>query len=68
MHDAPALLRHIPGDGADARGRHGRGEDAILGSALRAAGCERVLRTSSEEESTLPGGGLHLVVVEGVFS
>ena len=68
MHDAPALLRHIPGDGADARGRHGRGEDAIFGSAVRAVGGERVLRTSSEEGSTLPGGGVHLVVVEGVFS
>ena len=54
------------GHGAHPRGRHGRGEDAVLGNSLPPVGGEGVLRAGGKARAAVSGGGVHLVVVEGL--
>ena len=56
------------GHGAHPRGRHGRGEDAVLGNSLPPVGGEGVLRAGGKARAAVSGGGVHLVVVEGLSS
>lgn len=53
------------GDGPHARGRHGRGENAIHGNKVPPAGGEGVLRPRREAGTAMPSVRVRLVVVEG---
>lgn len=60
-----SLSIRLTGDGADARGRLTRGEDALHGIQMPAAGGESILRACGEACPAVPSKRLHLVVVEG---